>query len=91
MREIVYSSRYKRDLKRMIRRGANLALHDEALALLVADAPLPERYRDHALVGEWKGFRELHIRPDWLLVYAKEGDMLLLLAAAGSHADVFEL
>ncbi|WP_281679753.1 type II toxin-antitoxin system RelE/ParE family toxin [Synergistes jonesii] len=47
MREIAYSSRYKRDLKRMIRRGANLALHDEALALLVADAPLPERYRDH--------------------------------------------
>lgn len=91
MREIVYSSRYKRDLKRMIKRGANLDLHDEAVMLLVSDAPLPERYRDHALVGDWKGFRELHIRPDWLLVYMKQGDLLLLLAATGSHSDIFDL
>lgn len=90
MREIVYSSRYRRDLKRMIRRGADLDLHDEVVGLLVSDAPIPERFRDHALVGDWKGFRELHIRPDWLLVYAKHGDLLLLLAATGSHADIFE-
>lgn len=91
MREIVYSSRYKRDLKRMIKRGANLDLHDEAVMLLVSDAPLPEKYHDHALIGDWKGFRELHIRPDWLLVYMKREDFVLLLAATGSHSDIFDL
>jgi len=59
------------------------------LSLLIEEKPLPARYRDHALKGEWTGFRDLHIEPDWLLLYAVEGDELRL-ARTGSHSDLFD-
>ena len=59
------------------------------LALLIKEKPLPARYNDHPLKGEWTGFRDLHIEPDWLLLYAVEGNELLL-ARTGTHADLFD-
>jgi mRNA interferase YafQ len=59
------------------------------LSLLIGEKPLPARYRDHALKGEWAGFRDLHIEPDWLLLYAIEGDELRL-ARTGTHSDLFD-
>jgi mRNA interferase YafQ len=56
--------------------------------MLVEQVPLDERFRDHALIGDWKGFRECHIQPDWLLIYRIEGDELQL-ARTGSHAQLF--
>lgn len=61
----------------------------EVLNYLVNEKPLPEKYCDHELSGDWKGFRECHIRPDWLLVYKIEKDILTLtLTRTGSHASL---
>ena len=58
------------------------------LAALIQQASLPARYRDHPLRGNWRDYRELHIEPDWLLIYRIEGDELQLVRT-GSHADLF--
>ena len=59
--------------------------------LLAGGNPLSVKYKDHALKGEYKGYRECHINPDWLLVYKKnEKDLVLLLLRTGSHADLFK-
>jgi mRNA interferase YafQ len=58
------------------------------LTLLAQEQPLPAEYRDHALRGDWIGFRDLHIEPDWLLLYRIEGDEVQL-ARTGTHADLF--
>lgn len=62
-----------------------------ALALLATDQLLPDTYRDHALVGDWKGYRECHLKPDLLLIYRKEEPEILRIARLGSHAEVFRL
>ena len=59
------------------------------LSLLVEEKPLPASYRDHPLKGDWHGFRDLHIEPDWLLLYRVEGKELQL-ARTGTHADLFD-
>jgi mRNA interferase YafQ len=59
------------------------------IMLLLAGAPLLERYRDHPLRGNWKGYRDVHIEPDWLLIYRVAGDELHLVRT-GSHADLFD-
>jgi len=61
----------------------------EILALLIDDQPLPERNRDHALSGNWTGYRECHIKPDLLLIYKKPSPKVLQLARLGSHSDLF--
>jgi mRNA interferase YafQ len=88
MREIVQSNRFKRDLKRIRKRGYEFGKLGLVVNLLAADEPLPARCRPHRLSGEYLGFWECHIEPDWLLVYdLSEG--LLELAATGTHADLF--
>jgi mRNA interferase YafQ len=82
------STRFRRDVKRLRRQGADLSQLETVVATLIAQEPLDERYRDHALVGNWKGFRECHIQPDWLLIYRIESDELQL-ARTGSHAELF--
>ena len=89
MRELLQSNRFRRDWKRMQKRGAQSAKLSETLKLLVADQPLPERCRPHKLVGQWTGFWECHIQPDWLLVYDLDDPDLLVLVATGSHSDLF--
>jgi mRNA interferase YafQ len=59
------------------------------ILLLLAGAPLPERYRDHPLRGNWKGYRDVHVEPDWLLIY-RVADNELHLVRTGSHADLFD-
>lgn len=84
----VRSSQFKRDVKRLKKRGKDMAKLRELLALLIRQEPLPELYKDHPLNGNWKGFRDVHIEPDWLLLYRVEADQLQL-ARTGSHADLF--
>lgn len=55
---------------------------------MLTGEPSPERYRDHPLKGEWKGYRDAHIEPDWLLLYRIVGDELQLVRT-GTHADIF--
>lgn len=81
---------FKKDYKRALRRGMNLALLEQVVALLAMGEPLPERHRDHALSGDWVDYRECHILPDWLLIYRIEDQVLVLtLARTGSHSDLF--
>lgn len=83
------STRFRRDVKRLKRQGVDLAKLQTVIRELVAQAPLADAYRDHALIGNWKGFRECHIQPDWLLIYRVE-DNELQLARTGSQADLFK-
>jgi mRNA interferase YafQ len=85
----VISGRFKKDVKRAEKRNKNMRKLKVVLRLLLAGEPLPPEYRDHPLKGDWKGFRDLHIEPDWLLLYRIEGDELQL-ARAGAHADIFD-
>ncbi len=64
------------------------ALLLEVTALLAADSPLPPRYFGHELVGEWKDYRDCHIRPDLILIYRKPDDVTLELVRLGSHSEL---
>ncbi len=89
MRTVVRAAAFKRDVKRAEKRGKDMARLRIVLSLLIDAAPLPTEYRDHPLKGDWKGYRDLHIEPDWLLIYCVEGDQLRL-ARTGTHADLFK-
>lgn len=82
------STQFRRDVKRLRRQGIELAQLEVVILALVAQESLDERYRDHTLVGNWKGFRECHIQPDWLLIYRIENDELQL-SRTGSQVDLF--
>ena len=93
MRTIDRAAAFKRDYKRAKasprhRRDVD-ALMLGVVALLVADEDLPETYRDHALIGNWSGYRECHLKPDLLLIYRKPDPETLRLARLGSHSDLF--
>lgn len=84
------SSRFKKDLKTIAKRGYNISLLTNIIKLLAAGLPLPEKHKDHALTGNWINYRECHITPDWLLIYKIEEDILVLtLTRTGSHSDLF--
>lgn len=91
MRAIERTTKFKRDYKREKRTDADL---DEVLLpvieLLAGDTALPERLHDHGLAGEWRGFRDCHVRPDLVLIYAKPNPETLVLARLGSHSELFE-
>lgn len=88
--EVKPSNKFKRDLKRIQKRGYDLRLLNEVLKRLADGKPLAERHRDHALSGDFAGCRECHITPDWLLIYrVEEEQLLLLLLHTGSHSDLF--
>lgn len=72
----------------MARRGKDMTRLRAVTARLIEGAPLDARYRDHPLKGEWSGYRDLHIEPDWLLLYWTTDDDLHL-ARTGTHADLF--
>ena len=91
MYQVKFTTAYKKRYKLMIKRGLNLSLLDDVVDKLRQGIPLEEKYRDHALTGNFEGFRECHIKPDWLLVYLIENDILTLtLVDTGSHSDVFK-
>lgn len=90
MLDIVLSNRFKKDLKLAHKRGYNLNLLNEIVELLQKEIPLPEKNHDHPLSGDYSGFRECHIQPDWLLVYRVDKDELILfLSRTGTHSDLF--
>ncbi len=92
MRRIVYHAQFKKDVKRAIKRGRDIALLQRVIAMLANDEPLPPQYRDHPLTNSrnYLGVRECHIQPDWLLVYQFDDDQLILdLLRTGSHSELF--
>ncbi len=91
MLDIVLSNRFKKDLKLAAKRGYDLDLLDAVVTNIAERRPLAEKYRDHELTGNYSGFRECHIQPDWLLVYRVEADELILfLSRTGTHSDLFD-
>ena len=90
MLDIRYSVKFKKDYKAVIKRGYNPQLLQAVLELLCSEQPLPPKYKDHNLSGNYEGLRECHITPDWLLIYKIEREMLtLLLTRTGTHSDLF--
>jgi mRNA interferase YafQ len=91
MREIERTSQFRRDYKREAKGRHRASLADDlttALRMLVCDRPLPVRYRDHALGGEWQGFRDCHVKPDLLPIYEKPDAETLRLVRLGSHSEL---
>ena len=81
---------FKKDFKLAMKRGLNVELLENVIALLAMGEPLPAKNKDHALTGNWVGHRECHILPDWLLIYRIEDNVLVLtLARTGTHSDLF--
>ena len=90
MLDIQYEKSLKKDYKRMLKRGCNPQNLQDVLSFLVNQQPLPEKYRDHNLSGNYAGYRECHIEPDWFLIYKIFNDKLVLvLTRTGSHSDLF--
>lgn len=90
MLDIVASNKFKKDLKQIIKRGYNIELLDQVVNQLANKKPLDEKYKDHALVGDFIGFRECHITSDWLLIYKiMENELILFLSRTGTHSDLF--
>ena len=89
---IRHTTAFKRDYKRLLKRGAPVEKLHAVVAKLRDGLPLPPANRDHALSGIWSAHRECHIAPDWLLVYKIHNDILILeLTRTGTHADLFGL
>lgn len=90
MLEVVLSTRFKKDLKTASKRGYNLELLNDVVDKLASRQQLPDKNRDHELSGDYAGFRECHVAPDWLLVYrVVEEDLILYLMRTGTHSDLF--
>ena len=85
----VRSRQFKHDARRAEQPGKDLSKLRVLLAALLQQEPLPARYLDHPLSGTWKGYREAHIEPNWLLIYRPKGDELHLVRT-GSHSDLFD-
>lgn len=90
MLEIVPSNQFKKDLKLAKKRGCKLERLRDVVTMLACEQKLDEKYRDHGLTGNYSGFRECHVEPDWLLIYRISQDALVLfLFRTGTHSDLF--
>ena len=89
MRTPSYTRQFERDVKRMRKRGQDLQKLGSVLSSLIAEEQLDERYQDHVLMGNYKGRRECHLEPDWLLVYKLASDEIVF-ERTGTHSDLFE-
>ena len=88
MRAPSYTHQFEKDLRRVLRRGKNADKIKTVIAMLIEEEPLAERYRDHALLGNYKSRRECHIEADWLLVYKLVNDEIIF-ERTGTHSDLF--
>ena len=90
MLTIKYEREFKKDYKRVVRRGYHIQFMENVIELLAKGEPLPPKYKDHALTGDYRGCRECHITPDWLLIYQiHDEELILILTRTGTHSDLF--
>lgn len=88
-REIEYSGQFQKDVKKAQKRHKDMSKLKQLMTLLINDElPLPPVYKDHPLQGNYKGYRDAHIEPDWLLIY-KLTDELIRFERTGTHSDLF--
>ena len=92
MLKLKTTSKFRKDYKRCKKRGLNMELLKEVIDVLLSGNPLDGRYKDHMLIGKYKGFRECHIQPDWLLIYyADKEELILTVIRTGSHSDLLDM
>lgn len=89
MKRILQTSQFSRDIKKMSKRGKDLAKLREIVKQLAVGNILAPKHRDHSLVGAWQPSRDCHIEPDWILIYTTD-DTTLQLERTGSHSDLFK-
>ncbi len=89
MRHPDYSGQFKRDVKQAQKRGKDMEKLKAVLELLIEGKPFPATCLDHPLKGGWRGFRDAHIEPDWLLIYKVVGDVVRF-ERTGRHTDLFD-
>ena len=90
MLKVKMTSQFKKDWKKIIKRGYDTKKFEKVLELLINEEPLDEKYKDHKLIGDYTRHRECHIEPDWLLIYFIENNILTLtLSRTGTHSDLF--
>jgi len=87
MKAVFQTSQFKKDVKRLERRGKDLAKLEKVVGLIMTDSKLEEKYRDHSLSGIWMGSRDCHVEPDWILVYRVNTERLFL-ERTGTHSDL---
>jgi mRNA interferase YafQ len=85
---ITQTSQFKKDFRKQIKRGKDPQKLFAFVELLVSEQPIPSRYRDHVLLGNWSGRRDCHLEPDWLLIYQLT-EVEVILERTGSHSDLF--
>ncbi len=91
MLQLVTTTKFRKDYKRIKKRGNDLSLLENVLDTLLREETLDQKYKDHALTGNYIGFRECHIQSDWLLIYAINASELILTASrTGTHSDLFD-
>jgi mRNA interferase YafQ len=89
MRSPSYSSQFQRDVKRLQKRGKDLAKLKKLIELLLAGQALPAQYKDHLLKLNWAGYRDAHVEPDWVLIYSATAEKVHL-ERTGTHEELFE-
>ena len=89
--ELDFTSKFKKDIKLLKKQGKNIEKLYEIINILAYGEELDAKYRDHNLIGNYKGYRECHIEPDWLLIYKVMQNILILtLSRTGSHSELFK-
>jgi len=88
--EVKFTSRFKKDLKNIQKQNFDMERFWDAIGMLADGIPLPDEFHDHKLIGNYIGVRECHIRPDWLLIYKTNENILVLeLLRTGSHSNLY--
>lgn len=89
MKKLSQTKQFAKDVKRVVKRGKELEKLRQIVSRLASGKGLELRHRDHALTGEWKGARDCHIEPDWILIYTPT-ETHLRLERTGTHSDLFK-
>lgn len=89
--EVKPTTAFKKDLKKIKNNRPLLDKLKEIIRTLAEDLPLPDACRDHMLIGDYAGYRECHVSPDWLLIYKKQNELfVLILSRTGTHSELFK-
>jgi mRNA interferase YafQ len=89
MKTPAFTNQFNRDIKKCEKQGKNLIKIKAVMFDLIVESPLSAKLSDHALAGNWKGHRECHIEPDWLLIYLYAGEEVRFVRT-GTHSELFE-
>lgn len=89
MKHLSQTKQFSKDVKKVVKRGKDIKKLKSIVSQLAKGKALEPRHRDHPLVGDWKGSRDCHIEPDWLLIYTTD-EKNLRLERTGSHCDLFK-